>query len=245
MEQPWLMAVELWRSNCFTGGRPACVRESLVIHTLICLLWLASAPTAVQPVPFGWYERDSAARIEVKPNQTEVYVDGYLVGTADDFDGFTQRLRLPTGEHQIEFYLEGHRSIREKVVFQPGETYRFRHTMEPLATGEAAPTRPRPDPNAPAPAPPARRHDAFGAQMPPRGPGDEAGSLSIRVQPSDAVVLIDGERWDNSDPLVRLVVHVTEGTHRVEVRKEGYKPFVTTVNVRRGEVNVLNVSLSQ
>jgi PEGA domain len=245
MEQPCLIAVELWRSNCFTGGRPACCREGFVTHTLICLLWLASAPTAVQPVPFGWYERDSAARIEVKPKQTEVYVDGYLVGTADDFDSFTQRLRLPSGEHQIELYLEGHRSIREKVVFQPGETYRFRHTMESLAAGEAAPARPQPDPNAPATAPRGPRHDPFGAPMPPRAAEDQAGSLSIRVQPSDAVVLIDGERWHNSDPGARLVVHVTEGTHRVEVRKEGYKPFVTTIDVRRGEVNTLNVSLSQ
>ena len=34
----------------------------------------------------------STARIQVKPHTAEVYVDGYLVGTVDSFDGFLQRL---------------------------------------------------------------------------------------------------------------------------------------------------------
>jgi PEGA domain-containing protein len=36
---------------------------------------------------------------------------------------------------------------------------------------------------------------------------------------------------------------VAEGPHTVEIRKAGYRPFVTQVQVRRGESTPLNVSL--
>ncbi|MBP1603114.1 MAG: hypothetical protein H6Q09_286, partial [Acidobacteria bacterium] len=34
-------------------------------------------------------------------------------------------------------------------------------------------------------------------------------------------------------------------THRVEIRKEGFDPFVTAIEIRAGEVTVLNVSLAK
>jgi hypothetical protein len=40
-------------------------------------------------------------------------------------------------------------------------------------------------------------------------------SLSIRVQPMNAEVFIDGERWESSGE-DRLVVQVAPGTHHVE-----------------------------
>ena len=70
------------------------------------------------------------------PREAEVYVDGYLVGTVDDFDGWSQRLRLQPGEHEIELYLEGHRSVRQKMLFRPGETYKIRAALEKIAPGD-------------------------------------------------------------------------------------------------------------
>jgi hypothetical protein len=43
----------------------------------------------------------------------------------------------------------------------------------------------------------------------------------------------------------RLVVQLSAGTHRVEIRREGYDPFATAVEIRRGETTVLNVSLAK
>ena len=81
---------------------------------------------------------ESSARIQVTPRQTEVYVDGYLAGVVDDFDGFAQRLRVAPGEHVIELYLDGHKTIAQTILFAPGQSYRIRHAMEPLAAGEAS-----------------------------------------------------------------------------------------------------------
>ena len=69
------------------------------------------------------------------------------------------------------------------------------------------------------------------------------GTLSIRVQPANANVLIDGEAWQGPQGQERLFVEVSEGTHRVQVQKEGYEPFSMDIQVRRGETTPLNISL--
>lgn len=202
--------------------------------------------------PVGFYNRgyadDSSARIQVTPRHTEVYVDGYRAGIVDDFDGFAQRLRVPTGEHVIELYLDGHKTISEAILFAPGETYRIRHTMEPLGPGDSDPVRPTPKPGAA----PAQRpdFDAFGRPVvlgPSTAPvpsgAREGASLLIRVQPGDAAVIVDGERWQSSGD--RLEIQVTPGEHRVEIQKDGYQPFSTTVRVRAGESSAINISLTK
>lgn len=205
----------------------------------------------------GFYNRgyadDSSARIQVTPRQAEVYVDGYRAGIVDDFDGFAQRLRVSPGEHVIELYLEGHKSISEAILFAPGESYRIRHTMEPLAPGEAEPARPTPKPGAAA-TPSARQiFDAFGRPFPaggggpvtdaPAARGGEGATIAIRVQPGDAMILVDGERWQSSGE--RLEIQVAAGEHRIEIQKDGYQPFSTTVRVRPGESSPINVSLTK
>ena len=211
--------------------------------------------------PWGWpgghyghYDliATSSARVQVTPRNTEVYVDGYLAGTVDDFDGFSQRLRVEPGEHVLELYLDGHKSITQLIYFQPGETYRLRHAMEPLAPGDAPSARPSPRSQrvTSAPPPPGERRGRPPGPIGPRGPAtregrsEGAGTLAIRVQPADAVVLIDGERWDSSGGQ-RLDVQVAPGSHRVEVQKDGYQPFSTSVQVRPGESTPLNVSLTK
>ena len=84
--------------------------------------------------------------------------------------------------------------------------------------------------------------------MPPQAPrgGTQAagyGTLAIRVQPADAEVMIDGEKWRGPDAQDRLVVDLAEGSHTVQISKAGYRTYITEVQVRRGETSPLNVSL--
>jgi hypothetical protein len=69
------------------------------------------------------------------------------------------------------------------------------------------------------------------------------GAVAVRVQPADAEILIDGERWE-APAGERVQVQLTPGAHRVEVRKSGYRTYSSTVSVRSGQTVTVNVSLS-
>lgn len=193
------------------------------------------------PGAIAFYDDESSLRLQVTPRETEVFVDGYFAGTADNFDGRFQRLHVQPGEHELTLYLDGHRKVTQQVLIRPRATFRIRYTMSPLTAGETPDARPVARPPAPAepPAPlePAEREAARIAST--------YGAVAIRVQPSDAEILIDGDRWEGPAGNDALVVRVAAGSHRVEIRKEGYRTYTTQVDVRDGVTVPINVSLSR
>ena len=201
----------------------------------------------------GAYDVSSSLRIEAKPRETEVYVDGYYAGKVDDFDGRFQRLRVEPGEHDIQLYLSGHRLFTQKVYLQPGGTFNIRHTMETLGSGEPEPEKPV---GVPRTGPPPAADRGRGAQPrrggaqprggaePPSESLDTYGRLAIRVQPADAEVFIDGNKWD-APGNQQLLLRLEAGTHRVEVRHDGYRGYLTEVTIKGGEETPLNVALTK
>ena len=115
--------------------------------------------------------------------------------------------------------------------------------MEKLAAGESSGPRPEPLVVPRATARPAARPGPSSPAPPLDLPPSGFGTLSIRVQPSDAAVLIDDRPWEAAEPSQRLSVQVAAGLHRVEVRKDGWRTFSTSVRVREGDVTTLNISL--
>jgi hypothetical protein len=220
------------------------------------------------PYGYGWGPAYNAAnlKVQVQPKTAEVYVDGHLAGIVDEFDGMFQSLTVEAGAHDVTVYQEGYRSINEHLYLNVGSTYRIKGVMDKLAPGEPNEPRPQappmtarqappqygPEPPAgyppPAQLPPsqpeARPADA-NPPVPAVSPNSTFGQVAIRVQPGDAEVVIDGEPWRSPQGADRLVVHLSAGTHRVEIRKDGFDPFVTAVEIKRGETTVLNVSLSR
>ena len=210
--------------------------------------------------PYYWGAVGANIKVQVQPKSAEVYVDGHLAGIVDQFDGMFQNLVVDPGSHEITVYLEGYKSIVQKMYLSVGSSYKIKGAMEKLAAGE--PNEPRPV-AAPLPAPPAVQYQALpqAAQAPYQAPpayraarcrrcaadcGREvrpgrhpcAGRLTPRSP-------LTGSRGRARRGAERLVVHLSAGTHRVEIRKEGFDSFVTAVEIRRGEVTVLNVSLRQ
>jgi len=185
---------------------------------------------------------DSSMRLQVKPLDTMVFVDGYFAGIVDDFDGTFQRLHVDAGQHRVQLFLPGHRLYTQDLYVQPGNTLTVRHTMEPLAAGE-------PEPERPTGAPRGARISA-GPSPGPVAPGSSAGpttashgTLAIRVQPEDGLVLIDGERW-HSGGGDAIEVQLPPGAHTIEVRKPGFRGYLTEVTVKTGEVNRVNIVLT-
>jgi hypothetical protein len=212
--------------------------------------------------PYGYfpqYDVSADIRVDVKPKEAAVYVDGYYAGVVDDFDGFFQRLTVSPGQHELTIYLEGFRTAHEQLNLARRAEYKLHYQMERLPAGETsekpalAPTLPPPPPGsyvsprtpprgAFTPPPPPPGAPPAPAMSPSQG-APSAGTIVFRVQPAGAEVLIDGERWTSSDD-ARLVVQLSAGRHHVEVRKSGYRPLTTDVDVRGGASTPLNVSLS-
>jgi hypothetical protein len=106
--------------------------------------------------------------------------------------------------------------------------------------GRGPMTRPAPPP----PDYPRYPESPRGPEPPPERQGNGAhGTLAIRVQPADAEISIDGEPWRAPSGQERLTVDVPEGSHTVEIRKAGFRTYVTQVDVHRGQTTPLNVSL--
>ncbi len=240
--------------------------SSTVLSAALVLSLLTVLPAIVRAQPQEWpgrRDRPAALRLEITPRTARVYVDGYYAGTVDDYDGLFQRLHVVPGRHEIVLYLEGYRTIRQTLDLRAGGDYKVRQTLQKLGAGEKS----EPPPTPPAESPENRGQEASGGYpspppppppYQPRGrgrrprPDDQPsaqaagfGSLSIRVQPEGAEVLIDGNRWQGPEGAGPLVVHLAAGTHRVEVRKDGFVPFATDVRIRDGETSPLNVSLPE
>jgi hypothetical protein len=201
------------------------------------------------PYPATAY--DSSVHFDVKPQQAEVFVDGYYAGIVDSFDGMFQRLRVEPGQHEIVLYLDGYRTARQQVYLAPDRTFKIGLQMEPLAPGEVGEARPVPSPRGvqvqPSRPLPRTAREIPSTGVPPPDPtqgtpaASATGQLTIRIQPADANVIIDGQPWPAQGPTI--AVDLSEGRHVVQVRRAGYVGYLTEVQVRRGETTTLTVSL--
>jgi hypothetical protein len=230
--------------------------RSCALAGAVLLVLAASAAAQVvvgYPGPVwsrGAYDASASLKIESKPRETEVYVDGFYAGKVDDFDGALQRLHAEAGDHEISLFLPGYRLFTQQIYLQPRSTFKIHHDMEKLAPGEPEPEKPTGTPRARTTAPVGRGRGRAvpPADRDPAGPpasiAEAYGTLAIRIQPADAEVFVDGMKW-NAPANQRLDLRLDTGVHRVEVRRTGYRGYLTEVTIRSGESMPLNVALAK
>jgi hypothetical protein len=82
--------------------------------------------------------RFEVVKTDVSPEEARVYLDGRLIGTADDFDGWPDYLYLARGRYRVEFRLEGYESQTVDIDAQPGTkidlTNKLRRTGGPAGS---------------------------------------------------------------------------------------------------------------
>lgn len=239
------------------------MRTHLRIVAVLLPLVVSALPS---PAMAQWgYPAESNLRINVKPREASVYVDGYFAGKVDDFDGVLQRLHVTPGRHELIVYLDGYRSLKQLLYLSPNATRTITGSLEKLRPGDEPEAEPRPtEPErveAPpdegyrqAPYPPQRRPGPpRSAGQPPRPepplPADaepaQSAALSLRVEPDGVVIRVDGERWEGPSGDERLIVQVHEGHHVIEAERDGYERFTTEVNVRNGETVPITITLKK
>jgi hypothetical protein len=206
-------------------------------------------PYAAYPYPyFPTYDSRAVVRLLVTPKEAAVSVDGFYAGIVDDFNGFFEGLPLPPGGHEIDLYMGGYRTVHQRIYLSPASTFKLHHTMERLPAGEVSEP---PTPAPPIPPPPDGTYTWPRTKrgLPPMPNPPEAvtaagyGTLSLHVQPPNADVCIDGETWTMSDR-APFLIQLSAGPHRVEVFKDGYRPYVAEIHLHEAESMPLNVSLT-
>jgi hypothetical protein len=70
-------------------------------------------------------------RLQVRPRDAQVYVDGYYAGIVDDFDGVFQRLTIEAGPHEIELSAPGLEPQVFDVYVDPSRTVDIRTDLYP------------------------------------------------------------------------------------------------------------------
>ncbi|HPC82949.1 MAG TPA: hypothetical protein P5234_06250 [Thermoanaerobaculaceae bacterium] len=218
--------------------------------------WYVGLPRAVNPSL-------TAVDTDISPERARVYLDGELIGTADDFDGFPDYLYLEPGEYTLEFRLKGYRSESVTIEAREGRFFPLDFKLErvrgepeePWYEGNlrGLPNRRVFGEKKPAPEPPERRGPDRSLRPETRGePGRPpaarvpAGAvLDLRVSPGNAAVYLDGELVGTADELRRLErgLAVPPGRHEIEVLAPGKKARALRVDVGEGEKQQVVIEL--
>ena len=75
---------------------------------------------------YGGGYAEGELRLEVKPRDAEVYVDGYYAGRVDDFDGVFQSLKIQEGAHAIRIVAPGFEPLDFNINIYPGRKISYR-----------------------------------------------------------------------------------------------------------------------
>jgi hypothetical protein len=99
--------------------------------------WGWGSPYGYDNGYYGSYGNEPSGRgglkLKVEPKLAEVYVDGYYMGTVDDFDGTFQKMELEVGAHHIEIRASGYQTIVFDVRIEFSDTVTYRGELQPLS----------------------------------------------------------------------------------------------------------------
>jgi len=77
------------------------------------------------------YEPQGALDLNVKPKDTQVFVNGYYVGTTGDFDGWPRYLWLDEDTYELIFYKDGYETVVREVATRPELVIDVKFQMQP------------------------------------------------------------------------------------------------------------------
>lgn len=219
-----------------------------------------------EPVPAQMAQADLAAvSTDVQPEHARVYLNGELIGVADDFDGTPGYLYLRPGHYTLEFRLGGYRSETMEIDAKPGQHYPVDMKLTRVPGEKVTPwyDRPKGLPVArvfgpkPGSAPEAEKPGPDISLRPElRQPGPDAqtgkatvrgAALDLQITPTNAAVYIDGQLVGSAAELARLErgLAVAAGHHRVEVVAPNHESKVVAVDVKEGERQQVVVQLDE
>jgi hypothetical protein len=212
-----------------------------------------------------------ALDLDVSPESAQIYVNGDLVGTADDFDGYPTFLWLEKGTYDVVIFAPGFQTLSRQYSIYGGMVIDVNDSLIPgketlpedLASKQTVnrDERLRRDrenesevrayeeaTSGSEESAPSDRYDSESAgerdRMDARA---EPGSLQLEVDPEDASVYLDGRFLGTGRELARLRsgLIVDPGAHRIEVVRPGRASQQKNFSVSAGEEISLEIELEE
>jgi len=72
-------------------------------------------------------------QLDVEPRRAIVYLDGFFVGTVDQFKGYFQHLETAAGFHVVEFVAVDYEPLLAEVTVAPNTTTTYRASLNRAA----------------------------------------------------------------------------------------------------------------
>ncbi len=204
---------------------------------------------------------------DISPEHARVYLDGTLIGTADDFDGYPDYLYLRPGRYTLEFRLPGYATRSLEIEAAAERFFPLDIDLERVPGEAAAPWYDRPEglptarvfgpPRAPAggtvtapvePGPdPSLRPELRRDEREPTGSAAAGAALELVVEPAAAAVYVDGVFVATGSELAMLhdALAVAPGRHRIEVMAPGYRSRVVEIDISQGDTKQVVVELEK
>ena len=214
-----------------------------------------------------------ALDLDVSPEGAQIYVDGNLVGIADDYDGYPNYLWLEKGTYDVVIFAPGFQTIARQYSVYGGMIIDVNDSMVPgqetlpqdLVSKSTVNREERLRRDRENEAQVRAYEEAQGGRNEPSGPADgaraqgapavsdrldargEPGSLKLEIEPDDASVYLDGRFLGTGRELARLRsgLIVDVGEHRIEVVRPGRQSEEQTFSVRAGEEVSLAIELDE
>ncbi len=223
-------------------------------------------PVWYQPVPVAMVHSDLAAvSTDVEPQHARVYLNGELIGVADDFEGSPSYLYLRPGHYTLEFRLGGYQGDTIEIDAKAGQFYPVNLKLARIPGEKATPWYDRPKglpvayvfgpkpggvPEAGAPGPDTSLRPEFregGPEAPPSRLAARGAALDLRITPPNAAVYLDGQLVGSAAELGRLErgLAVSAGQHRLEVAAPNHASRVVSIDVKEGERQQVVVQLEE
>lgn len=224
---------------------------------------------------YGWYAPPSwsytsvypaagathgALDLDVSPESAQIYVDGNLVGIADDFDGYPNFLWLEKGTYDVVIFAPGYQTIARQYSVYGGLVIDVEDQMVPgketlpqdLVSKQTVNRDERLRRDRETEAEARAFEERGGDRSEPEGvqgidARGEPGTVRLSIEPGDASVYLDGRFLGTGRELARLRsgLIVDAGEHRIEVVRPGRQSEERSFSVNAGEEVRLDIALEE
>lgn len=201
-------------------------------------------------------EAQGGLDLDVQPKDTEVFLNGDLIGTAGDFDGWPRYLWLEEDVYELIFYKEGYETVLREIAVRPDVVVSVDFRMQPgpsTRPEELIRSRDRDfdDPSG-------GTRKVYGRGYVDRPSGDrapddgfdlvtDAGRLVLQISPPEASIYIDGQFMGIGAMLTEIEdgLLMDEGEHRIEVFHPRFRKVERSFTVTAGEQTQLVIALEE